>query len=55
MTTTHEPSVAAQANALTVRPASAAEPRTGELTVAGAPLAEVADRFGRPVCVIDEG
>ncbi|KOG08006.1 diaminopimelate decarboxylase [Streptomyces viridochromogenes] len=54
MTTVHEPAVTAPADALSVWPASAAEPRRGELTVGGVPLAEVADRFGTPVYVIDE-
>ncbi|MER5941148.1 diaminopimelate decarboxylase [Streptomyces sp. NPDC001928] len=56
MTTIHEPAVttATAADALSVWPASAVEPRAGEITVAGVPLAEVADRFGTPVYVIDE-
>ncbi|AZQ33317.1 diaminopimelate decarboxylase [Streptomyces cyaneochromogenes] len=55
MTTLHEPAVtAAPADALSVWPASAVEPREGEITVGGVPLAEVADRFGTPVYVIDE-
>ncbi|MFE6622704.1 diaminopimelate decarboxylase [Streptomyces sp. NPDC057740] len=55
MTTLHDPAVTASADALSVWPASAAEPRPGELTVGGVPLAEVADRFGTPVYVLDEG
>ncbi|MFI6014792.1 diaminopimelate decarboxylase [Streptomyces sp. NPDC051243] len=35
-------------------PASAVEPREGDITVGGVPLAEAADRFGTPVYVIDE-
>ena len=54
MTTVHEPAVTTAADALSVWPASAVEPREGELTVGGVPLAEVADRFGTPVYVIDE-
>lgn len=54
MTTIHEPAVTATADALSVWPASAVEPREGEITVGGVPLAEVADRFGTPVYVIDE-
>ncbi|MCL8017086.1 diaminopimelate decarboxylase [Streptomyces sp. AS02] len=55
MTTLHEPAVtAAPADVLSVWPASAVEPREGEITVGGVPLAEVADRFGTPVYVIDE-
>ncbi|GAA4087935.1 diaminopimelate decarboxylase [Streptomyces shaanxiensis] len=55
MTTLHEPAVTAvPADALSVWPASAVEPREGEITVGGVPLAEVADRFGTPVYVIDE-
>ncbi|WP_369269746.1 diaminopimelate decarboxylase [Streptomyces sp. R11] len=56
MTTIHEPAVttATAAHALSVWPASAVEPREGEITVGGVPLAEVADRFGTPVYVIDE-
>ncbi|MGA5318956.1 diaminopimelate decarboxylase [Streptomyces seoulensis] len=52
MTTVHEP--AALEADLSVWPASAADtPRTG-LSVGGVPLAEVADRFGTPVYVLDE-
>ncbi|MFG2556584.1 diaminopimelate decarboxylase [Streptomyces sp. NPDC048581] len=54
MTTIHEPAVTTSADALSVWPASAVEPREGEITVGGVPLAEVADRFGTPVYVIDE-
>ncbi|MGW3263512.1 diaminopimelate decarboxylase [Streptomyces sp. NPDC001056] len=52
MTTVHEP-VTALAE-LAVWPASATEPRPGDLAVGGVPLAEVADRFGTPVYVLDE-
>ncbi|GEC07012.1 diaminopimelate decarboxylase [Streptomyces spinoverrucosus] len=51
MTTLHEP----VRTDLSVWPASTTEPRPGDLTVAGVPLAEVADRFGTPVYVLDEG
>jgi diaminopimelate decarboxylase len=37
-----------------VWPASTTEPRPGDLAVGGVPLAEVADRFGTPVYVLDE-
>ncbi|MDF3142058.1 MULTISPECIES: diaminopimelate decarboxylase [unclassified Streptomyces] len=54
MTTLHEPAVTAGADALSVWPVSTAEPRPGALCVGGVPLAEVADRFGTPVYVLDE-
>lgn len=62
MTTVHEAAATTAAtapattasDALSVWPTSAVEPRQGELTVGGVPLAEVADRFGTPVYVIDE-
>ncbi|EGX56674.1 diaminopimelate decarboxylase [Streptomyces zinciresistens K42] len=54
MTTVHEPGLTTPAGALCVWPASTAEPRPGELTVGGVPLAEVAERFGTPVYVLDE-
>ncbi|WP_328429109.1 diaminopimelate decarboxylase [Streptomyces sp. NBC_00443] len=54
MTTLHEPTVTAPADALSVWPVSTAEPRPGDLSVGGVPLAEVADRFGTPVYVLDE-
>ncbi|MFJ4784503.1 diaminopimelate decarboxylase [Streptomyces sp. NPDC088794] len=54
MTTVHDPSVAALADDLSVWPASTAEPHPGELSVGGVPLAELADRFGTPVYVLDE-
>ncbi|MFI5972848.1 diaminopimelate decarboxylase [Streptomyces sp. NPDC051452] len=52
MTTVHEP-VTPTAE-LAVWPASTTEPRPGDLAVGGVPLAEVADRFGTPVYVLDE-
>lgn len=55
MTTVHDPAVATPSDELSVWPASATEPRRGDLTVGGVPLAEVADRFGTPVHVLDEG
>ncbi len=65
MTTVHEAALtdtaasatatSATASDLSIWPASATEPRHGELTVGGVPLAEVADRFGTPVYVLDEG
>ncbi|MFC5217988.1 diaminopimelate decarboxylase [Streptomyces coerulescens] len=54
MTTLHQPAVPTADDALSVWPASAVEPREGELTVGGVALAELADRFGTPVYVIDE-
>ncbi|MGW3283518.1 diaminopimelate decarboxylase [Streptomyces sp. NPDC001002] len=54
MTTVHDPSVAALADDLSVWPASTTEPHPGELAVGGVPLAELADRFGTPVYVLDE-
>jgi diaminopimelate decarboxylase len=54
MTTVHEPAVTTASGVPSVWPASAVAPREGEVTVGGVPLAEVADRFGTPVYVIDE-
>lgn len=54
MTTLHEPAATSGAAALSVWPASAAEPRPGALCVGGVALAAVADRFGTPVYVLDE-
>ncbi|MYX99110.1 diaminopimelate decarboxylase [Streptomyces sp. SID486] len=58
MTTLHEPTATATATAaaadLSVWPASTTEPLRGALAVGGVPLAEVADRFGTPVYVLDE-
>ncbi|MFI9612510.1 diaminopimelate decarboxylase [Streptomyces sp. NPDC052023] len=51
MTTLHEPVL----TDLSVWPASTTEPALGDLTVAGVSLAEVAERFGTPVYVLDEG
>ncbi|GHE61736.1 diaminopimelate decarboxylase [Streptomyces spiralis] len=53
MTTVHEPTAANSAD-LSVWPASATEPPRGDLAVGGVPLAELADRFGTPVYVLDE-
>ncbi|BBC92628.1 diaminopimelate decarboxylase [Streptomyces rochei] len=39
---------------MSVWPASTTEPRAGDLAVGGVPLAEVADRFGTPVYILDE-
>ncbi|WP_172383260.1 diaminopimelate decarboxylase [Streptomyces sp. MNP-20] len=55
MTIVHAPAVTTPAGELSVWPASTAEPRPGDLSVGGVPLAEVADRFGTPVYVLDEG
>ncbi|RFC70358.1 diaminopimelate decarboxylase [Streptomyces sp. AcE210] len=56
MTTVHEPAVTtATADELSVWPASTTEPHPGDLAVAGVPLAGVADRFGTPAYVLDEG
>ncbi|MFJ7904248.1 diaminopimelate decarboxylase [Streptomyces sp. NPDC096198] len=54
MTTVHEPAVTTVAPDLSVWPASTAEPRPGDLAVGGVALAELADRFGTPVYVLDE-
>lgn len=53
MTTVHEPTTGTAAR-LSVWPASTTEPPHGDLAVGGVPLAEVADRFGTPVYVLDE-
>ncbi|MFD7874812.1 diaminopimelate decarboxylase [Streptomyces sp. NPDC059766] len=53
MTTVHDTTVTAAA-ALSVWPASTAELRPGDPAVGGVSLAEVADRFGTPVYVLDE-
>ncbi|MBO1335672.1 diaminopimelate decarboxylase [Streptomyces sp. VRA16 Mangrove soil] len=56
MTTTHaSPAPAVGAEDLSVWPASAAEPRPGELSVGAVALSAVAERFGTPVYVLDEG
>ncbi|MFE3169638.1 diaminopimelate decarboxylase [Streptomyces sp. NPDC059224] len=54
MTTLHEPVLTTTPADLSVWPASTTEPRPGDLAVGGVPLAEVADRFGTPVYVLDE-
>ncbi|MET8954184.1 diaminopimelate decarboxylase [Streptomyces sp. NPDC004393] len=54
MTTVHEPAITTTAHELSVWPASATEPHPGELAVGGVPLAEIAERFGTPVYVLDE-
>ncbi|ANP52478.1 diaminopimelate decarboxylase [Streptomyces griseochromogenes] len=52
MTTLHEPAVTSPD--LSVWPVSTDEPRVGAVSVGGVPLAEVAERFGTPVYVLDE-
>ncbi|TGZ13698.1 diaminopimelate decarboxylase [Streptomyces sp. S816] len=52
MTTVHE--LPTTTDALSVWPASTTEPRAGDLAVGGVPLAEVAERFGTPVYILDE-
>ncbi|MEV6589806.1 diaminopimelate decarboxylase [Streptomyces acidicola] len=60
MTTVHELTATATATAttttaeLSVWPASTTEPLRGDLAVGGVPLAEIADRYGTPVYVLDE-
>ncbi|ANH95134.1 diaminopimelate decarboxylase [Streptomyces sp. SAT1] len=54
MTTVHEPALPETPAAPRVWPASTTEPRPGDLAVGGVPLAEIADRFGTPVYVLDE-
>ncbi|NUR03033.1 MAG: diaminopimelate decarboxylase [Streptomyces sp.] len=54
MTTLHDRSASTIDGDLSVWPASTAEPRPGDLAVGGVPLAEIADRFGTPVYVLDE-
>ncbi|MFC3574004.1 diaminopimelate decarboxylase [Streptomyces yaanensis] len=54
MTTVHDSAVTTLAGDLSVWPASTAEPCPGDLAVGGVPLAEIADRFGTPVYVLDE-
>ncbi|MFF3515023.1 diaminopimelate decarboxylase [Streptomyces sp. NPDC002573] len=54
MTTVHEPAITTTAHELSVWPASTTEPHPGELAVGGVPLAEIAERFGTPVYVLDE-
>ncbi|MFC7869502.1 diaminopimelate decarboxylase [Streptomyces murinus] len=52
MTTVHE--LPTTTDALSVWPASTTEARAGDLAVGGVPLAEVAERFGTPVYILDE-
>ncbi|MFF8474246.1 diaminopimelate decarboxylase [Streptomyces sp. NPDC015414] len=55
MTTVHEPTTTPDTAAgLSVWPASTTEHRRGAPAVGGVPLADVADRFGTPVHVLDE-
>ncbi|MER6676757.1 diaminopimelate decarboxylase [Streptomyces sp. NPDC000983] len=55
MTAVHETTVPATlAERACVWPASTTEPHPGAVAVAGVPLAEIADRFGTPVYVLDE-
>ncbi|WP_432153499.1 diaminopimelate decarboxylase [Streptomyces tricolor] len=61
MTTVHEPTATTPTatapggtTALSVWPASTTESARGDVAVGGVPLAEVADRFGTPVYVLDE-
>jgi diaminopimelate decarboxylase len=49
------PAPAAGSEGLSVWPASARPAAEGDVTVAGVSLAEVADRFGTPLYVLDEG
>ncbi|TJZ97080.1 diaminopimelate decarboxylase family protein, partial [Actinacidiphila oryziradicis] len=53
VTTTAAP-LSADADALSVWPASARPAATGDVTVSGVSLAEAADRFGTPLYVLDE-
>ncbi|MEU8693816.1 diaminopimelate decarboxylase [Streptomyces sp. NPDC048665] len=53
-TTVHDTAVTTITTDLSVWPASTAELRPGDLAVGGVSLAEVADRFGTPVYVLDE-
>jgi len=54
MTTIHEPTAPTTTAELSVWPASTTEPLRGDLAVGGVSLAELADRFGTPVYVLDE-
>ncbi|NNN30206.1 diaminopimelate decarboxylase [Streptomyces sp. S3(2020)] len=54
MTTVHEPTATTESAELSVWPASTAGSRHGDLAVGGVALAEIADRFGTPVYVLDE-
>jgi diaminopimelate decarboxylase len=53
VTTTAAP-LPADADALSVWPASARPFATGDVTVGGVSLAEAADRFGTPLYVLDD-
>ncbi|WP_336115782.1 diaminopimelate decarboxylase [Streptomyces sp. PTD9-10] len=55
MTTLHGAAVPTTLAGPSVWPASATESRPGDLAVGGVTLAEIADRFGTPVYVLDEG
>ncbi|MFH8371688.1 diaminopimelate decarboxylase [Streptomyces sp. NPDC018031] len=55
MTTVREPPALGTGGGLSVWPASAAERSRGNLSVGGVPLAGLADRFGTPLYVLDEG
>lgn len=50
----HATATTATSADLSAWPASTTEPRRGDLAVGGVPLAELADRFGTPVHVLDE-
>ncbi|MGW0885094.1 diaminopimelate decarboxylase [Streptomyces sp. NPDC002671] len=54
MTTVHETTAFTASGELSVWPASTTVPLRGDLAVGGVSLAEVADRFGTPVYVLDE-
>ncbi|MFI1004120.1 diaminopimelate decarboxylase [Streptomyces galbus] len=54
MTTVHDSAVTTVTDDLTVWPATTTETRPGDTAVGGVPLAELADRFGTPVYVLDE-
>ncbi|MEV7081663.1 diaminopimelate decarboxylase [Streptomyces sp. NPDC093516] len=54
MTAVHEPTTTSAPAGAPVWPASTTEPVRGDLAVGGVPLAEIADRFGTPVYVLDE-
>ncbi|MYW15935.1 diaminopimelate decarboxylase, partial [Streptomyces sp. SID2955] len=54
MTTVHEHTATIRFTDLSVWAASTTESAHGDLTVGGVPLAELADRFGTPVYVLDE-
>lgn len=54
MTTVHAPTTRNTLAGPSVWPASTTEPLPGTVAVGGVPLAEIADRFGTPVYVLDE-